>query len=103
MIESIDRNGVLLRPNEMTIVGANAIDYLVQQDDQGYSLSWEPRQGEVSKSGDMGYTYGIYAMRLKSKDTVIYGSYASFWKKQHDGKWKLVLDTGNEGIGKDNE
>ncbi len=102
-IEYIDSNGVLLRPNEMPIVGANAIDYLVQQDDQGYSLSWEPRQGEVSKSGDMGYTYGIYAMRLKSKDTVIYGSYASFWKKQHDGKWKLVLDTGNEGIGQDNE
>ena len=102
-IEYIDSNGVLLRPNEMPIVGANAIDYLVQQDDQGYTLSWEPRQGEVSKSGDMGYTYGIYAMRLKSKDTVIYGSYASFWKKQHDGKWKLVLDTGNEGIGQHNE
>lgn len=98
-IEYLDSNGVLLRPNHMPIIGANAIDYLVQQDDTNFTLSWEPQHAEVSQSGDLGYTYGVYAMRPGSKDTVIYGSYTSIWKKQQDGKWKLVLDTGNEGIG----
>lgn len=99
-IEYIDSNGVLLRPNEMPIVGANAIDYLIQQNDTGYSLTWQPNNAEISVSGDLGYSYGIYAMRPASKDTVIYGTYTSIWKKQKDGKWKFVLDSGNEGIGR---
>jgi ketosteroid isomerase-like protein len=33
------------------------------------------------------------------KDTVLRGTYVSVWKKQKDGKWKFMLDTGNEGIG----
>ncbi len=100
-IEYIDSNGVLLRPNEMPIIGANAIDYLIQQNDTGYSLTWQPNGGDISVSGDLGYTYGIYAMRPASKDTVIYGTYTSIWKKQEDGKWKFVLDTGNEGVGEE--
>lgn len=99
-IEYIDSNGVLLRPNEMPIVGANAIDYLIQQNDTGYTLTWQPNNAEISASGDLGYSYGVYAMRPASKDTVIYGTYTSIWKKQKDGKWKFVLDSGNEGIGR---
>ncbi len=98
-IEYIDSNGVLLRPENMPIIGANAIDYLIQQDDTGYQLTWEPRHVEVANSGEMGFTYGIYAMRPKEKDTVIYGTYTSIWRKQKDGKWKLALDSRNLGIG----
>jgi ketosteroid isomerase-like protein len=53
----------------------------------------------VANSGELGFTYGIYAMRPKDKDTVIYGTYTSIWRKQKDGKWKLALDSGNQGIG----
>ena len=98
-IEYIDSNGVLLRPENMPIIGANAIDYLIQQDDTGYQLTWEPRHVEVANSGDMGFTYGIYAMRPKENDTIIYGTYTSIWCKQKDGKWKLALDSRNLGIG----
>ena len=98
-IEYIDSNGVLLRPGEMPIIGANAIDYLIQLSDTGFILSWRPDGGGISSSGDLGYTYGIYAMRPKSKDTTIYGTYTSIWKRQKDNTWKFVLDSGNEGIG----
>jgi ketosteroid isomerase-like protein len=102
-IEYIDSNGVLLRPNEMPIIGANAIDYLIQLNDTGFSLTWEPDNGAVSKSGDLGYTFGIYAMKPNAKDTAIYGTYTTIWKKQKDGKWKFVLDSGNEGVGGEHE
>jgi ketosteroid isomerase-like protein len=36
---------------------------------------------------------------MKDKDTTIFGTYTSIWKKQSDGTWKFVLDTGNEGVG----
>jgi ketosteroid isomerase-like protein len=100
-IEYIDSNGVLLRPNHLPIVGANAIDFLIQENDSDYSLTWEPQYAEAAASGELGYTYGIYELHLKSKDTSLYGSYISVWKKQNDGKWKFVLDTGNEGLGSD--
>jgi len=98
-LEYIDSNGVLLRPDHMPAVGADAIDFLIQQNDSSYTLKWEPRHGAVAQSGELGYTYGIYALKPTQKDTVIYGTYVSIWKKQADGKWKYVLDSGNEGIG----
>lgn len=99
-IEYLDSNGTILRSNQMPIVGANAIDYLIQQDDTEYTLGWDPRHAEVSESGEMGYTYGVYMMHPKQQDTVYYGTYSSVWKKQNDGKWKLLLHTENEGIAK---
>ena len=98
-IEYIDSNGVLLRPGRLPIVGASAIDFLIQQNDTSFTLSWEPHDGAIARSGDMGYTYGIWSLKPKLQDTTLYGTYVSIWKKQHDGNWKFVLDTGNEGIG----
>ena len=98
-LEYIDSNGVLLRPNEAPIIGADAVDYLIQQNDSTYTLKWEPKDGAVAHSGELGYTYGIYALMPTSKDTIIYGTYVSIWKKEKSGRWKYVLDSGNEGIG----
>jgi hypothetical protein len=98
-IEYLDSNGVLLRPNRLPIAGADAIDFLLEQNDSDYTMTWEPRDGFIAKSGDLGYTYGIYALRPSQKDTIIYGTYVSIWKREKDGTWKYVLDTGNEGIG----
>lgn len=98
-IEFLDSNGVLLRPNRLPIAGADAIDYLIQQNDSDFTLTWEPRNGAIAESGELGYTYGIYALRPSQKDTVIYGTYVSIWRKERNGDWKYVLDSGNQGIG----
>ena len=98
-LDYIDSNGVLLRPNHLPLLGADAIDFLIQQNDSSYTLKWEPKSGMVAASGELGYTYGIYVLRPSTKDTLIYGNYVSIWKKQSDGNWKFILDSGNEGIG----
>lgn len=95
-IEYIDQEGILLRPNHAPIIGADAIDFLSQVNDSAFTLTWQPGGGEISQSDDMGFTYGVYNLELK--DTVLKGTYVSIWKKQKDGKWKFVLDSGNEGI-----
>jgi len=100
-LDYIDSNGVLLRPNHLPLLGADAIDYLIQQNDSSFTLKWEPKNGAVAASGELGYTYGLYVLRPSTKDTLIYGNYVSIWKKQKDGKWKFVLDSGNEGIGEE--
>ena len=98
-IEYMDDDGILLRPNHPPIVGANAIEYLTEQNDSSYILTWSPSAATVSGSGDLGYSYGIYQLQLQ--DTILHGTYVSIWKKQKDGKWKFVLDTGNAGIRED--
>ena len=98
-IEYLDSNGVLLRPGHLPIAGADAVDFLIRQNDSDFTMSWEPKNGFIARSGELGYTYGIYALRPSAKDTVIYGTYVSIWKKEKGGSWKYVLDTGNEGLG----
>jgi len=97
-IQFIDSNAVLLRKNYMPIIGAGTIDYLIQQNDTSYTINWQSQNAVVSKSADMGYTFGVYAVHPKNIDTVLYGTYVNIWKKDTQGIWKIVLDTGNEGI-----
>ena len=98
-IQYMDDDGVLLRPGQYPLIGAEAIDFLTRINDTTFTLEWEPQKGYVAKSGELGYTFGVYSLTPSTKDTVIYGTYVSIWKKQPDGTWKFVLDTGNEGIG----
>ena len=100
-MEYIDSNGILLKPSHLPIIGADAIDYLLRQEDNSYTLNWQPQNAFVAASADMAYTYGVYALHPKQVDTVMYGTYVSIWKKQGDGRWKFVLNTGNDGIGMD--
>lgn len=63
-------------------------------------LIWMSVSADISASGDLGYTFGNYQFRSKDKDgkpIVEYGKYTSIWKRQKDGSWKVVLDTGNSG------
>jgi ketosteroid isomerase-like protein len=65
---------------------------------EGTKLTWTPVRGDMSASGDLGYTYGNYVFTSKNKEgrTVSsYGKYMSVWKKQKNGKWKVVVDMGN--------
>ncbi len=98
-IEFMDDDGILLRPYHMPVIGADAIDFLSQADDTSYALTWNPAAADIASSGDFGFTYGIYRLRLN--DTLLSGTYVNIWKKHTDGKWKFVLNTGNSGISGD--
>src|ERR1700686_338883 len=70
---------------------AKTMGFLDQKDNH---LTWTPVGADMSASGDLGYTFGTYEFRSKDKDgkpTVGYGKYASIWKKQKDGIWKVVM------------
>jgi len=56
-------------------------------------LTWQPTATDVSRSGDIGYTYGLYEIRRNDGARTLTGkgNYMRFWKKQ-DGAWRVVLD-----------
>lgn len=88
---------VLLRPGYMPIVDGDVIKFLNAQEDTSFTMTWELHGADIASANDMGYTYGVYT--VKAKDTLLKGTYLSIWKKEEDGNWKFVLDTGNAGVG----
>ena len=58
-------------------------------------LSWKPMKVEVARSGDVAYSWGTGKVSVKGKkgkvaETAV--KYASVWKKQADGGWKIAVD-----------
>ena len=98
-LEFADDTAVLLQKNTMPLVGKQAIMKNFQSSsDTGFILTWEPLSADISRSGDLGYTYGLYTLIIRASNAESRGKYVSIWKKQPDGSWKFVLDGGNEGI-----
>lgn len=59
------------------------------------TLDWAPVTGDVSASGDFGWTTGPYTLSDDRGDALTrHGYYFSVWKKQSDGAWKVVADFG---------
>lgn len=61
-------------------------------------LMWEPTFAEISSGGDLGYTTGPWQFKPDSTAAQFsaFGHYVSVWKKNPDGKWRVVIDVGIE-------
>ena len=97
---------VLLKPNSYPIVGKPAMRQLYSElSDSNYRLTWKPSYGRIAKSGDLGYTFGIYLLEItkgEQKGQISQGTYCSIWEKNVKGEWRFILDTGNPGLGDKN-
>lgn len=59
-------------------------------------ISWKPVKVEVARSGDLAYSWGtgeVNVKNAKGKSVKTTVKYASVWKKQADGNWKIAIDT----------
>lgn len=94
-------DGVILMDNSYPVEGIEKIRELFKTDDGGYTLVWTPAFTEISKSGELGYTYGTYeesSADETGKTKKSKGTYVTIWKKDNYGNWKFVLDTGHKGL-----
>ena len=92
----------MLPPNAPIAIGSQAIrsmwaTFLVP----GNSVSWEASKVEVARSSDLAYSTGVYHEIMKDaqgKSASDNGKYLEVWKKQADGKWKVVADMYNSDL-----
>jgi ketosteroid isomerase-like protein len=70
--------------------------WMMEQPARPGLLTWKPIFADVSASGELGYTTGPWEFRRNGPDDkeVAHGNFVSLWKKQADGTWKVVVDTG---------
>jgi ketosteroid isomerase-like protein len=86
---------IMLRQGQLPLFGkAELTKHLETIPDGKIHLQWVPVVAEAS--GNLGYTFGKWELRIQGKDTVEYGTYVTVWKKFPDGKWRFVLDGGND-------
>ena len=89
---------VMLKDNNYPLVGKENIKKQFSGDDTQITFTWSPLDADVSKSGELGYTYGTYS--YQTVDSLYQGTYVSVWEKDENGDWKYILDSGNQGLGK---
>jgi len=95
-----DEDAVYMPSFQATIEGREKIldSYRPYYDSSTMKLIWTPARAEVSRSRDLGWTIGTYEFTRqddKGNTIVRTGRYVTIWKKQHDGTWKAVLDSGS--------
>lgn len=62
-------------------------------------LEWAPAVAEIAASGDLGYTSGPWRFTAEGADQpASTGQYFTVWKKQADGKWRVLIDLGVGGV-----
>jgi ketosteroid isomerase-like protein len=64
----------------------------------GTRLAWEPTEGGLYADGLHGFTTGRYEVLQRrpdgSEQAVARGAYVTFWRREADGAWRVILDTG---------
>ena len=92
-------DAAIFPPGSPVVVGLEGIlaewDPILSKPD--VSLTWSPDRVELAGSGDLGYTYGKYRWNGKGLDgepMVRNGKYVTIWRKERDGKWRVVVDLG---------
>lgn len=66
--------------------------------DPNLTLTWSPDITEASAAGDLGYTSGPYEITVKRADGTVgqgRGRFASIWRRQADGQYRIVFDIGS--------
>jgi ketosteroid isomerase-like protein len=80
----------LHRPDMMPVIGKIALRSWLGR--QTMTLSGEPIKAEVASSGELGYAYGSYELGGAQLEK---GYYARVWKRDQNGKWRIVMDVLN--------
>lgn len=86
-------NSVLTGPDEISAA------WQVFFADDGPAIKWRPQFVEVLKDGLLALTRGPYRMISRdSEGNVVehWGTFNSVWRKNKDGKWRVVFDAGSD-------
>lgn len=77
--------------------GPAAVLQRMGTDKPGVTLTWSAYFTDVSDDGTLGYNYGRYELHAPGpdgKEVTRTGWFLTIWKRQPDGSWRYVMDTG---------
>jgi ketosteroid isomerase-like protein len=89
-------DALLFPPNAPLVTGKEAIRAVASESlsTPGYEASWQTTKVEVSRSGDLAYSYGpeeITWNDAEGNPVTDRQKWVAVWKKQPDGSWKCAV------------
>ena len=90
-------------PNTPIIIGKDALrqSWTTTLAIPGFSMSLQPMKVEAARSGDLAYVHGTWTRTMNDamgKPAADKGDYIVVYKKQLDGRWRIVADIGNSDL-----
>jgi ketosteroid isomerase-like protein len=87
----------ILLTSDRTISGMEQIKQFTTKvrTDPNFKVSWKAQGASISRSGEMGYTYGIGKVTRtgeNGKPSSVEKPYLIVWERQTDGNWKCVIE-----------
>jgi ketosteroid isomerase-like protein len=82
----------VLREDQLPLVGKEKGASVIPTG--AHVWTWQPEAWDVSRSGDLGYSYGTYQLKNHGSNQDETGNYFRIWRKQ-TGVWKVVVDLTN--------
>ena len=85
-----DFEGIVFKPQAVKIT-----EFYSTIDKQPGQLTSTPKFARISANGDFGFTAGPYVYQNgKTDDDKVFGEYLSVWRKDTEGKMKLLVNLG---------
>jgi ketosteroid isomerase-like protein len=90
-----DAEGAMWQGKAGRVAGKDAIFAAMHEslDHPGVRLDWTPRASGLAPAGDLGFTVGDWT--FAGPDGKARGAYVTVWRKQADGHWRVLFDTGD--------
>ncbi len=82
------------RPNLLPVVGERSVTRWLAS--QPVYAAADSRYAEAARSGDLGYTWGTYAIGPRQKPAQR-GFYVRIWERERNGQWKVAMDLARPG------
>ena len=96
----IASDGLMMAPDKSISRGHEEIGKVLGefQSLPGFAIVWEPQEGFVASSGDLGYTVDRILVSFDGEDgkkVEIFEKGVTIWKKNKEGTWKMTIDIWN--------
>lgn len=92
----------ILPPNAPIATGKQAIRAVwASMLNPHVTVSWQVTKADAARSGELAYVTGVYQIAAKDTEGKAQedrGKLVEVWKKQADGKWKVVTDIFNSDV-----
>jgi ketosteroid isomerase-like protein len=91
----------MLVPNAPIASGKAAVSKAIADDMASNDLTWHANKAGIARSQDLGYTSGVYEMTFKDasgKMKMDTGKFLTLWKREADGRWKMIYDMFNSDL-----
>lgn len=84
----LSKNARLMRNGHLPSTNSDTINkWLAKMEN---TVVWRTDGSRIAPSGDMGFTYGYLENGQK-----ISGTYVRIWRKNHEGNWKIIVESIN--------